>query len=110
MVKPRAGIAAHGRKGGRDSAVSVTIAVAPAARGTGLVRALLHRLHAAGRGAWEQDPVAGELMAFAAEKYAALADELRDAAREYGTEVRSRAFPGAEQGLLRDEAKTLGSA
>ena len=27
-------------------------------------------------------------------KYAALADELRDAAREYGTEVRSRAFPG----------------
>ena len=29
-------------------------------------------------------------------KYAALADELRDAAREYGTEVRSRAFPGAE--------------
>ena len=37
------------------------------------LRALLNRLHAAGRGAWEQDPVAAELMAFAAEKYAALA-------------------------------------
>lgn len=41
------------------------------------LRALLHRLHAAGRGAWEQDPVAGELMAFAAEKYAALAHKHR---------------------------------
>ncbi|MBB0991291.1 3-methyl-2-oxobutanoate hydroxymethyltransferase [Dietzia maris] len=29
-------------------------------------------------------------------RYAELADTLRDAAREYGTEVRSRAFPGAE--------------
>lgn len=37
------------------------------------LRALLKRLHAAGRGAWEHDPVAAELMAFAAEKYAALA-------------------------------------
>ncbi|HNV40332.1 MAG TPA: hypothetical protein PKK62_00085 [Ornithinibacter sp.] len=41
------------------------------------LRALLRRLHAAGRGAWEQDPVAGELMAFAAEKYAALAHKHR---------------------------------
>lgn len=41
------------------------------------LRALLHRLHSAGRGAWEQDPVAGELMAFAAEKYAALAHKHR---------------------------------
>jgi hypothetical protein len=37
------------------------------------LRALLNRLHAAGRGAWERDPAAAELMAFAAEKYAALA-------------------------------------
>lgn len=37
------------------------------------LRALLKRLHSAGRGAWEHDPVAAELMAFAAEKYAALA-------------------------------------
>ena len=29
-------------------------------------------------------------------QYAQLADSLRDAAREYGTEVRSRAFPGPE--------------
>ncbi len=41
------------------------------------LRALLNRLHAAGRGAWEQDPVAAELMAFAAEKYAALAHKHR---------------------------------
>lgn len=41
------------------------------------LRALLRRLHAAGRGAWEQDAVAGELMAFAAEKYAALAHKHR---------------------------------
>ena len=31
--------------------------------GEGL-RALLNRLHTAGRGAWEHDPVAAELMAF----------------------------------------------
>ncbi|WP_409048469.1 hypothetical protein AB2L57_07790 [Microbacterium sp. HA-8] len=37
------------------------------------LRALLKRLHVAGRGAWEHDPVAAELMAFAAERYAALA-------------------------------------
>ena len=37
------------------------------------LRALLNRLHTAGRGAWEHDPAAAELMAFAAEKYAALA-------------------------------------
>lgn len=41
------------------------------------LRALLNRLHTAGRGAWEQDPVAAELMAFAAEKYAALARKHR---------------------------------
>lgn len=41
------------------------------------LRALLKRLHAAGRGAWEHDPVAAELMAFAAEKYAALAHKHR---------------------------------
>lgn len=40
--------------------------------GEGL-RALLTRLHNAGRGAWRRDPVAAELMAFTAEKYAALA-------------------------------------
>ena len=37
------------------------------------LRARLNRLHTAGRGAWEHDPAAAELMAFAAEKYAALA-------------------------------------
>ncbi|GAA1491031.1 hypothetical protein [Brachybacterium sacelli] len=37
------------------------------------LRALLHRLHAAGPGAWEHDPTAAELMAFTAEKYAPLA-------------------------------------
>jgi hypothetical protein len=37
------------------------------------LRALLHRLHRAGAGAWEHDRVAAELVAFAAEKYAALA-------------------------------------
>lgn len=41
------------------------------------LRALLNRLHTAGGGAWEQDPVAAELMAFAAEKYAALAHKHR---------------------------------
>ena len=41
------------------------------------LRALLKRLHTAGRGAWEHDPVAAELMAFAAEKYAALAHKHR---------------------------------
>jgi hypothetical protein len=40
--------------------------------GEGL-RALLTRLHAQGAGAWRRDPVAAELMAFTAEKYAALA-------------------------------------
>ncbi|WP_294181280.1 hypothetical protein [uncultured Schumannella sp.] len=42
-------------------------------RGSEGLRALLNRLHEAGRGAWEHDPVAAELMAFAAQKYAALA-------------------------------------
>jgi len=37
------------------------------------LRALLTRLHDAGSAAWEHDPVAAELMVFAAEKYAALA-------------------------------------
>ena len=41
------------------------------------LRALLNRLHSAGRGAWEHDPVAAELMTFAAEKYAALAHKHR---------------------------------
>lgn len=41
------------------------------------LRALLKRLHAAGRGAWEHDPVVAELMTFAAEKYAALAHKHR---------------------------------
>lgn len=41
------------------------------------LRALLKRLHAAGCGAWGHDPVAAELMAFAAEKYAALAHKHR---------------------------------
>ncbi|MCI1788046.1 MAG: hypothetical protein LKI58_08275 [Actinomyces sp.] len=40
--------------------------------GEGL-RALLTRLHQAGPGAWRRDPAAAELMAFTAEKYAALA-------------------------------------
>ncbi|MFT8396157.1 hypothetical protein [Propionibacterium sp.] len=40
--------------------------------GEGL-RALLTRLHELGRGAWRHDPAAGELMAFTAQKYAALA-------------------------------------
>ncbi len=40
--------------------------------GEGL-RALLRRLRGQGSGAWEHDPVAAQLMAFAAEKYAALA-------------------------------------
>lgn len=37
------------------------------------LRRLLCRLHEAGQGAWRLDPVAAELMGFAAEKYAALA-------------------------------------
>ena len=41
-------------------------------RSAGL-RALLHRLHQAGERAWERDPVAANLMAYAAQKYAALA-------------------------------------
>ena len=41
------------------------------------LRALLNRLHAAGKRAWEHDPVAAELMQFAAEKYAALATKHR---------------------------------
>ena len=40
--------------------------------GEGL-RTVLNRLHDAGAGAWEHDPVAAELMGFVAEKYAALA-------------------------------------
>lgn len=39
------------------------------------LRALLNRLHAAGKHAWEHDPVAAELMQFAAEKYAAHRDQ-----------------------------------
>lgn len=37
------------------------------------LRALLDRLHAAGRGSWRADPEAAALMRYAAEKYAALA-------------------------------------
>src|SRR5690625_3794783 len=37
------------------------------------LRALLHRLHAAGPGAWEHDPAAADLMIFTVEKYAPLA-------------------------------------
>lgn len=37
------------------------------------LRRLLTRLHHEGAGAWQQDPVAAELMEYAAEKYAALA-------------------------------------
>ncbi|MGO2193958.1 MAG: hypothetical protein ACTH43_15140 [Brachybacterium sp.] len=37
------------------------------------LRALLHRLHATGPGAWQRDPTVRELMAYAAEKYAPLA-------------------------------------
>lgn len=37
------------------------------------LRALLHRLHVAGPGAWRHDPEAAELMAFAAHRYARLA-------------------------------------
>src|SRR5690625_392271 len=37
------------------------------------LRALLHRLHAAGPGTWEHDPIAAKLMTFTAEKYAPLA-------------------------------------
>ncbi|KFI81929.1 hypothetical protein [Bifidobacterium psychraerophilum] len=40
--------------------------------GEGL-RAILTRLHRAGRGAWRADPIVDELMAFTAEKYAGLA-------------------------------------
>ncbi len=40
--------------------------------GEGL-RALLNRLHDAGPGAWERDPVAAELMTYAADKYTPLA-------------------------------------
>ncbi|KJL36429.1 hypothetical protein ACX1DX_03585 [Tessaracoccus sp. Y36] len=42
--------------------------------GEGL-RTLLVRLHEAGPGAWEHDPVVAELMAYAAEKYAPLASK-----------------------------------
>ncbi|MCK9913899.1 MULTISPECIES: hypothetical protein [Microbacterium] len=37
------------------------------------LRTLLHRLHDAASGAWEHDPVAAELMTYAADKYAPLA-------------------------------------
>ena len=37
------------------------------------LRALLHRLHAAGLGAWSHDSVAAELMAYTATKYEPLA-------------------------------------
>ena len=37
------------------------------------LRRVLTRLHQQGAGAWERDPVAAELMRFAANKYAALA-------------------------------------
>ena len=40
------------------------------------LRALLHRLHRAGPGAWEHDAEAAALMVFTAEKYAALARKL----------------------------------
>ena len=33
------------------------------------LRALLNRLHEGGPGAWQSDPVAADLMAYAAEKY-----------------------------------------
>lgn len=39
------------------------------------LRTLLHRLHQAGPGAWNHDPVAAELMQFTAEKYRALAQK-----------------------------------
>ena len=44
--------------------------------GEGL-RALLHRLHNGGEDAWVNDPVARDLMEFAAEKYKALARKQR---------------------------------
>ncbi len=44
--------------------------------GEGL-RALLTRLHEAGPGAWKHDPVAGDLMAYTAERYAPLAHKHR---------------------------------
>lgn len=37
------------------------------------LRAMLHRLHAAGSGGWQRDPTVRELMTYAAEKYAPLA-------------------------------------
>lgn len=37
------------------------------------LRALLNRLHESGPGAWQSDPVAADLMAYAADKYGALA-------------------------------------
>lgn len=37
------------------------------------LRALLHRLHSGGERAWKHDPVAANLMAYAAEKYSSLA-------------------------------------
>lgn len=52
------------------------------------LRTLLHRLHAAGSGAWEHDPTAADLMGLVAEKYAPLA-------RKHGLdpwEVASAAF------------------
>src|SRR5690625_2186383 len=61
------------------------------------LRALLNRLHEGGPGAWQSDPVAADLMAYAAEKYGALArkhgldrsEERRvgkDGAMRWGTE------------------------
>src|SRR5699024_4489436 len=37
------------------------------------LRALLNRLHEGGPGAWQSDPVAADLMVYAADKYGALA-------------------------------------
>jgi len=64
------------------------------------LRALLKRLHAAGRGAWEHDPVVAELMEFAAQKYAALAHKHRldpwEAASAAFDVMRTRAARQAE--------------
>ncbi|WP_053208204.1 hypothetical protein [Jiangella muralis] len=72
----------------RGSLPFAPTAVLPFVEPEGL-RATLNRLHAAGPGAWRDDPEAAELMRFAADRYAALA-------RKYGLEPTDAAVAAFE--------------
>lgn len=81
----------------RGSLPSAPTAALPFAEPEGL-RATLNRLHAAGPGAWRDDPEAAELMRFAADRYAALA-------RKYGLEPTDAAV-AAFEAMQTDAART----